>query len=99
MTVDGTWQLVIDSPVGKQSVSVDFKNEDGALTGTLVNNSNQMLTDIFDGSVQGDQLEWKAKLQQFNMTLAFTTTVQDDAMSGKVKAGMFGSFNVSGERG
>jgi hypothetical protein len=98
MSADGTWQLVIDSPMGKQHVEVALKEEGGALTGTMTNTSNNMTADVFDGSTNGDELAFKAKLKQFNMTLAFATTVQDDTMSGKVKAGMFGSYDVSGQR-
>jgi hypothetical protein len=98
MSVDGDWHLTIDSPMGKQNVVIGLTEESGKLTGTLLNKSNNMTTDIFDGSVDGEQLTWKAKLQQINMTLAFTTTVQDNTMSGKVKAGLFGNFKVSGQR-
>jgi hypothetical protein len=33
-----------------------------------------------------------------NITLTFSTSVQNDVMSGKVKAGLFGNFNVTGQR-
>jgi hypothetical protein len=58
-----------------------------------------MSTEIFDGQVTGEQLRWKAKLKQIRMTLSFTTTVQDDTMSGSVKAGVFGNFQLTGQRG
>jgi hypothetical protein len=99
MSVDGNWDLVIDSPMGKQHVLVELKQEDDRLTGTLLNKSNNMSSEIFDGSVNGEQVRWKVKLQQVKLTVSFTTTVQDDSMSGKVKAGMFGNFKVAGRRG
>jgi hypothetical protein len=97
--VYGNWRLIIDSPMGKQDFSIDLTGGDGQLNGTLVNNNTKMTTDIFDGVVEGDQLEWKAKLKQIPMTLAFTTKVEDDTMSGSVKAGMFGNFQLTGQRG
>lgn len=99
MSVDGTWRLVIESPMGKQDFSVELKQEGGQLTGTLINNANNVTTDVFDGVVDGDELRWKCKLQQIKMTLSFTARVLDDALSGKVKAGVFGTYNVTGQRG
>jgi hypothetical protein len=98
MDVDGSWDLVIDSPMGKQNVIITLKEDAGQLTGTLLNKSNNMKTDLFDGAVTGGELTWKAKLQLMNITLTFSTSVQDDVMSGKVKAGLFGNFNVTGQR-
>jgi hypothetical protein len=98
MSVEGNWQLVIGSPMGKQQVTVVFQENDGVLTGTLTNNANQITTEIFDGSVDGDELRWKVKMKQMNMTLAFNTTVDENNITGKVKAGMFGKFAVSGKR-
>jgi hypothetical protein len=98
MNVDGSWDLVIDSPMGKQNVIITLEENGGQLTGTLLNKSNKMTTDLFDGAVTSGELTWKAKLQLMNITLTFNTVVQDDVMSGKVKAGLFGNFNVSGHR-
>jgi hypothetical protein len=99
MSVGGTWKLTIDSPMGKQQMSVDFTQHDGDLSGVMVNQANNMSTEIFDGRVDGDRLAWKAKLRTLNLTLAFTTLITDDVMSGTVKAGLFGNFEVAGTRG
>lgn len=98
MSVAGNWELVLNSPMGKQDVSLDLKEEDGQLTGTLVNNTSNITSEIIEGAVDGDELRWKVKLPKGKLTLTFTTTVQEDTMSGKVKAGMFGSFGLSGQR-
>jgi hypothetical protein len=99
MSVNGNWQLEIDSPTGKTQVAVELAQDGDQLSGTMVNLSNNLSTELFDGTVEGDQLRWKAKLQQLKATLTFTITVRDDnTMSGKVKAGVFGRFNVVGQR-
>jgi hypothetical protein len=98
MSVAGNWQLVLNSPMGKQDVSLDLKEVDGQLSGILVNTTNDMTSEILEGTVEGDELRWKVKLPKGKMTLVFTTTVTEDTMSGKVKAGMFGSFKLSGQR-
>ena len=33
MSVEGTWQLVIDTPIGKQRTVVELSTKDGALHG------------------------------------------------------------------
>jgi hypothetical protein len=98
MGVDGNWQLVLNSPMGKQDVVLELKETGGQLTGVLVNKTNNLSTEILEGARDGDELRWKVKLPQGKMTLTFTTTVRDDSMSGKVKAGMFGSFTFTGQR-
>ncbi|MEV6851382.1 hypothetical protein [Actinoplanes sp. NPDC051411] len=98
MKVDGSWALVIDSPMGKQKVIITLKEEAGQLTGTLLSKSNKMTTDLFDGGVVGGELTWKAELQLMDVTLTFNTAVEDDVMSGKVNADLFGNFNLSGHR-
>ena len=99
MSTDGIWQLVVHSPMGTQEATADLRSEGSQLTGTFTNKANGISTDIFDGTIDGDTLRWKVKMVQIKMTLTFTTTVADDHMSGKVKAGMFGHFEVAGQRG
>ncbi|NUP48628.1 MAG: hypothetical protein HOW97_15185 [Catenulispora sp.] len=98
MSVEGSWQLVVRSPMGKQHITVLLHDEAGALTGTLTNDANHKSAEIFDGSVAGDAVQWKVTLQDMPMTLAFQATVDGDTLDGKVKAGRFGRFGVSGRR-
>lgn len=98
MSVDGKWNLVIESPMGRQQVSVDLVENAGTVTGTMVNTGQNLSTEIFDGTVDGDALRFKAKLPHLKMTVTFDLTVHGTELSGKVKAGKFGGFKVSGER-
>jgi len=98
VALDGDWHIIIDSPVGKQQVLVSLAADGDRLTGTLVNLANNMSTDIFDGTADGDDLRWKVRMQQLKMTLTFTMLVAGDTISGKVKAGIFGHFTATGER-
>jgi hypothetical protein len=98
MSVDGKWQLDIDIPGQKQDFWVELTENGGELEGHLVNHSTDKSSPIFAGSAEGDQIRFKAKLQQIKMTIAFTLTRHDDVLIGKVKAGVFGSFAVSGQR-
>ena len=97
--IDGTWHVVVDSPIGKQNFEAKLSSDDGTLRGTLTNTANNITADVFDGTTSGPEQHWKVKLQQIRMTVQFTTTVEGDTMSGKAKAGPFGTFPVSGRRG
>lgn len=98
MSVAGNWHLVVDAPIGKQQLAVCLQESDGALSGTVTNEGNGLVADIFEGSVEDGELRWKITLKQVRLTLTFTVSVTGDAMAGKVKAGMFGRFAVHGER-
>jgi hypothetical protein len=98
MDVAGTWRLVVQSPMGRQNLTLVLREDAEGLAGTQVNDSNQRAAEIFEASLSGDRLAWKVTLKEMKMTLAFDTTVADGELTGKVKAGFFGKFNVSGRR-
>lgn len=98
MSVYGDWRLVVNSPMGKQHISVTLRDDGGTLAGVLTNDANKKTAEIFDGAVTGDEAQWKVSLQDVKMTMAFDVTATGDSMSGKVKAGRFGRFGVSGQR-
>jgi hypothetical protein len=97
MSAEGKWQIVIDSPMGKQTVKLDLHENGDQLTGTADQGGN--VTELVDGKVDGDNLSWTLNVTRpMPMALAFTTAVTGDEMNGSVKAGAFGSFKVSGQR-
>ncbi len=97
--VAGTWNCVVNSPMGAQkSVLSVTDNGDGTWTGT--NTGDQGSLDCYDCTVDGDTIAWKSDMKvPMPMTLETTATVDGDAISGSVKAGMFGSFPMTGTRG
>lgn len=98
MSVDGLWDLTVDSPLGPLAFTVDLKQRDDEIVGMLHNTKDNVSTDLIDGRAEGDELRWKAKLRQVRVTLTFTVRVTGDALAGRVKAGMFGHYQVTGER-
>ncbi|MET8044718.1 hypothetical protein ABZU25_28100 [Micromonospora sp. NPDC005215] len=98
MSVEGKWQLTTDSPLGKQRLQLDLQTAGDRVTGTVTNLDNGLTTEVLDGAVSGADLHWKMKMSKFNVTLTFTTVVDKNTIAGTVKAGMFGSFPVSGVR-
>ena len=96
MGVAGNWNLAVNSPMGLQHVRLALRYVGNQLVGTVTNDAAGVTSEIFDGRLDGDTLSWKFRTQ-FKLILSFTTTVKGATMAGRVKAGIFGSFNVIGE--
>ncbi len=98
MSADGNWNIVVSTPMGDRPATLSVKTDGNALTGSQGDGGNS--TDIFDGTVNGNDLSWKVSITDpMPMTLEFTGTVNGDAISGSVKLGAFGTSSFSGTRG
>jgi hypothetical protein len=97
MAVDGTWQITVDTPMGKQEGKLLLKTQGTTLTGTQEGQGGSMSID--NGKVDGNTLTWTSEMTQpFAIKLEFTVTVNGDEMSGGVKAGDFGTSPLTGKR-
>ena len=97
MAVDGNWNLVMSTPMGERKASLSIKAAGGALTGTQGADGNS--TEIFDGTVSGDNVAWKVSITNpMPLTLSFTGAVSGDSMSGEMGIGPMGSFPFTGKR-
>ena len=97
MAVDGNWNLVMSTPMGERKASLSIKAAGGALTGTQGADGNS--TEIFDGTVSGDNVAWKVSITNpMPLTLSFTGAVSGDSMSGEMGIGPMGSFPFTGSR-
>ncbi len=97
MTVDGTWNISMQTPMGDRQSTVVLKSEGGALTGTQSAEGNS--TEIFDGNVNGDSVAWKVSITSpMPLTLAFNGAVDGDRIAGDMGISGFGSWPFSGSR-
>ena len=97
MSVDGKWNIVINSPMGAQKATLELKAEGNTLTGTQAAAQGSM--PIANGKVDGNTIGWAVSITSpMPMTLEFSGAVDGNKVSGNVKAGAFGSFPWSGER-
>ena len=97
MAVDGNWNLVMSTPMGERKASLSVKAASGTLTGTQGAEGNS--TEIFDGTVSGDNVAWKVSITNpMPLTLSFTGAVSGDSMSGEMGIGPMGSFPFTGSR-
>ena len=94
--VDGTFDVVVKSPLGDQKSTLTVRSEGATFTGT---NAGALGSDDISGEVSGNTISWKQQITvPMPMTLDMAATVEGDAISGTVGAGAFGSFALSGTR-
>ena len=96
MSAQGTWNLVMKTPVGDKKISFAFAVDGTALTGTMIDDGKT--TDIVKGTVEGDTLKWGAKVSKpMPMTLQFSGTIAGDTVSGGAKS-PFGTAQFTGKK-
>ena len=97
MSVDGSWNLTMETPMGERTATLEAKSAGGTLTGSQ--SADGESGEIFDGTVTANDVAWKLDITSpMPMTLEYTGTVTGDTMSGQMKIGVFGSFPFSGTR-
>ena len=95
--MQGTYDVVTKTPMGDQQSTLTVNVSGDAFTGSNVGPMGSL--DITDGSVNGDTITWSSQITvPMAMKLDCKATVDGDAISGTVTAGMFGSFPLSGSR-
>jgi hypothetical protein len=97
MSVDGTWNVTVNSPMGAQPSTLTLMSEGGALTGSQT--AQGATQPIANGKIDGDTVTWSNSITTpFPMTLEFTGKLDGDTLNGSVKAGAFGAFPFTGSR-
>jgi hypothetical protein len=98
MSSDGTWNLVMQTPIGERKATLVLNNAGTVLTGKLTSEEGKS-TDIFDGAVSGGSVGWKAAIKSpMPLTLEFAGKVDGDTISGTVSASGLGSWGFTGAR-
>ncbi len=97
MAADGNWNLTMTTPMGERKATLSLKTSGSTLTGTHGAEGNT--GEIFDGTVNGDNVSWKISITNpMPLTLDFTGTVSGDTISGEMGIGPMGSFPFTGAR-
>jgi hypothetical protein len=97
VAMDGRWNAVIDTSMGKQHVELDLTVSGDTVTGTA--SQSGLTAPLEQGRVDGDDLTWQVSVTRpFPMTLTFTVTVSGDEMAGNVQAGSFPAAPLTGIR-
>ena len=97
MSVDGTWNMTMSTPMGERKANLTVKSSGTTLTGTQ--SGEQGSAEIADGKVDGNKVFWKVSIvQPMPLTLEFTGTVDGNAMTGEMGLGFMGSFPFTATR-
>jgi hypothetical protein len=97
MSVTGTWNLTMNSPLGAQPATLQIQESGGAYEGTLTGKADP--TPAQQLKVDGASVSFSADADTpvGKLNLAFSGTVTGDAISGKYET-PFGAFDFSGTR-
>lgn len=99
MSVDGTYNVEVDTPLGKQTARLILKADGSALSGSIEAELAGLM-EFSGGTVNGDEITWSMELDSpmGKLNLKYKATVTGDEISGEVKAGDFGTSPFMGKR-
>ena len=90
MGVSGTYDVVINAPVGERKASLTLSEESGELRGSMTGEDGYT-DDILEPTRDGDKLSWKAKIKKpMQLTLEFSGEYKDPTIEGSVQLGPLG---------
>lgn len=95
--IDGTWQLVLDTHMGKREPKLTLKVDGDTVSGTFAGQAGS--NDFTGGSVDGDSISIEVTINAMGQTipLKLNATIDGDNLSGKA-SGPQGDMQVSGTR-
>lgn len=99
MSVAGTYDTVVKSPMGDQkgTFTVVPGDDGNTFTGSMAGGMGSM--DVKDGKINGNELTWAMDMTTpMPMTLNCKANVDGDQMNGTVNAGAFGDMALTGQR-
>lgn len=97
MSITGTWNLTLKSPLGDQAAQLDLHDLEGSVQGTLTGKGDPATLQGL--TVDGANLAFSADADTpvGRMNLAFTGSVTGDTLAGTYST-PFGAFEFSGNR-
>jgi hypothetical protein len=99
MSVDGTWQLVIDTPIGRQRAVLQLSTVDGVRHGVARDERYGEEVELTDIALDGNRLTWAQSITRpMRLNLRFDVTVDGDELTGRSKAGRLPAAKVTGHR-
>jgi aerobic carbon-monoxide dehydrogenase large subunit len=94
--IDGSWKMVLSTPMGPQEMTGNFVTQGELLTGELLSSEGNQ---AFTGTARGNNLKFDLKVEKpMKITLKYDITIEGDKLTGKVKMGFFGNAKLTGER-
>ncbi len=97
MSLTGTWNIRISTPIGIQLVALELTENNGVIEG--IAKSSAESTPLIDPVLDGNRLTWKQSITKpMRLHLTFDVSIDGDTLTGTSKAGMLPASNVTGTR-
>jgi hypothetical protein len=97
MSLTGSWNISISTPIGTQSVVLEFTENHGVVAGTA--KSDAETTPLINPVLDGNRLTWKQSITwPMRLNLTFDVIIDGDTLTGTSKAGMLPTSKVTGTR-
>lgn len=94
--VDGKWECKVNTPMGEQEFTLTVNSAGDSFTGNAEGGIGSMQV---EGEVEGDEISWAMRVPKpMPLTLNCKAMISGDVLEGKVSAGIFGKFDVTGTR-
>ena len=97
MSLTGTWNIRISTPIGTQLVALELTENHGIVEGTAKSSAES--TPLMSPTLEGDRLTWKQSITKpMRLNLTFDVIIDGDTLTGTSKAGMLPASKVTGTR-
>ncbi|GAB4050514.1 hypothetical protein [Catellatospora paridis] len=97
--VEGTWELSILTPLGRQHTVLALTRHDNRLTGTMRDVRHGEQVELTGLEQHGARLTWAQSITRpLRLNLTFDVTVDGTAMTGQARAGRLPASRVTGHR-
>ncbi|KAF3760369.1 hypothetical protein M406DRAFT_76028 [Cryphonectria parasitica EP155] len=95
--VDGVWNLSVQTPIGKQSVTLTLQSDGNKLSGAL--DGGEGRNEITEGTIDGSSVFFRASLKKpVRVRVSYKAQVDGDSMTGTAKTPLLPTINFSGKR-
>ncbi len=95
--VDGKWDCSVLSPMGEQDFVLTVVSNGDRFSGEASGSIGAK--EIPDGTLDGDTIAWTMHVSKpMSLTITCRATVTGDTLEGSARAGIFGSFPITGKR-
>ena len=97
MSLTGTWNMSISTPIGRQSAVLELTENDGVVVGVAKNNAETM--PLINPVLHGTRLTWQLAITRpLRLNLTFDETIDGNTLTGTSKAGILPPSRVTGTR-
>ena len=97
MSLTGTWNIRISTPIGTQSAVLELTENDGVVAGVAKNGTETL--PLINPVLQGTRLTWQLSITRpLRLNLIFDVTIDGDTLTGTSKAGILPPSRVIGTR-